>query len=374
MVTPGDDIVRLQVIAEEVNKLYQEYKEKLQPAFTASLGYQKALQKSEDFCASQVRHLLHHLVPLRVQLTSMKPVTQSRKNNTQDPVVAKAATELDSHAAELEDAIRLIRRNLPAPPGKYLYFVLGSVSVAMRSNKLKLNYKIEYENFKLVVTCALLALSVICLLRGPGTRWDPVLMFGLVWFYCTLTIRESILKANGSNIKGWWRLYHFLATGLSGVTVLWADKQGFQLHLRSCFLTYTCVMLVAHQMQYRYQAGTLYRLQALGATPTGNSDVDPMEVSVEGVHSLLVKPMLRDFFLLMPFLYAVYLLQLLMLYLVVELISSKPESATWHAASAAVFFGVMFVGNVYNTTKAIYSKYQSFRPDPLHLIRKFTSC
>lgn len=30
MVTPGDDIVRLQVIAEEVNKLYQEYKEKLQ--------------------------------------------------------------------------------------------------------------------------------------------------------------------------------------------------------------------------------------------------------------------------------------------------------------------------------------------------------
>lgn len=47
-------------------------------------------------------------------------------------------------------------------------------------------------------------------------------------------------------------------------------------------------------------------VQALGATPTGNSDVDPMEVSVEGVHSLLVKPMLRDFFLLMPFLYAVY--------------------------------------------------------------------
>lgn len=82
-----------------------------------------------------------------VYIHSMKPVTQSRKNNTQDPVVAKAATELDSHAAELEDAIRLIRRNLPAPPGKYLYFVLGSVSVAMRSNKLKLNYKIEYEKY-----------------------------------------------------------------------------------------------------------------------------------------------------------------------------------------------------------------------------------
>ena len=32
---------------------------------------------------------------------------------------------------------------------------------------------------------------------------DLLFMFLLVWYYCTLTIRESILKVNGSRIKGW---------------------------------------------------------------------------------------------------------------------------------------------------------------------------
>ncbi len=34
---------------------------------------------------------------------------------------------------------------------------------------------------------------------------DSVYMFLIVWYYCTLTIRESILKVNGSRIKvgGW---------------------------------------------------------------------------------------------------------------------------------------------------------------------------
>jgi len=247
--------------------------------------------------------------------------------------------------------------------------VLGSVCVSMPS-KLRLNYKIEYENFKLVVTWALLLLSLVCLYRGAGTRWDPVLMFGLVWFYCTLTIRESILKANGSNISGWWRIYHFLAVGLSGVIVLWADKPGFQNYLRTGFLVYTFVVLVAHQLQYRYQAGTLYRLQALGGNL--NNRESPMEVSMEGVRSTVAEPMMRDFFILMPFLYAVYLLQFLMVYLIVELITSDPEAVTWHAGTAAVFFfGVMFAGNVLNTSWAIYSKCTSKFPDPLYLLRKF---
>ncbi|OQR74229.1 transmembrane protein-like [Tropilaelaps mercedesae] len=368
MAAPLDATARLDKLACDLRTLHQEYVDKLQPAYVASIGQQKAIQRSEEFCEKQVRHLLHNLVPLRLQLARLKPSEATQMHEQErDPCIINAVNKLDSSAAELEGAIKLIKRNLPAPSGKYLYLVLGSVRVSMPNNRLKLNYKIEYENFKLVVTWALLALSVICLCRGPGTRWDPVLMFGLVWFHCTLTIRESILKANGSNIKGWWRMYHFLATGLSGVTVLWADKEGFQVQLRSCFLAYTCVMLIAHQMQYRYQAGMLYRLQALG----GNAKVNPMEVTVEGVRSLLAGPMYRDFFLLMPFLYAVYLLQLAMLYLIVELINSKPELATWHAVSAAVLFGVMFVGNVLTTTAAIYSKSRTFLPDPLHLFRKF---
>lgn len=48
-------------------------------------------------------------------------------------------------------------------------------------------------------------------------------MFLLVWYYCTLTIRESILKVNGSRIKGWWRFHHFLSTVVSGMLLVWPN-------------------------------------------------------------------------------------------------------------------------------------------------------
>ena len=57
---------------------------------------------------------------------------------------AKAMNDLQNSLEELSTAVQLIKRNLPAPAGKYLYLVLGSVRVSMPS-KLKLNYKIEYE-------------------------------------------------------------------------------------------------------------------------------------------------------------------------------------------------------------------------------------
>lgn len=54
-------------------------------------------------------------------------------------------------------------------------------------------------------------------------------MFLLVWYYCTLTIRESILKVNGSRIKGWWRLHHFISTVSAGVLLVWPQGEPWQL-------------------------------------------------------------------------------------------------------------------------------------------------
>lgn len=49
-------------------------------------------------------------------------------------------------------------------------------------------------------------------------------VFLMVWYYCTLTIRESILRVNGSRIKGWWRAHHFISTALSAVLLTWPDS------------------------------------------------------------------------------------------------------------------------------------------------------
>ena len=36
-------------------------------------------------------------------------------------------------------------------------------------------------------------------------------LFLLLWFYCTLTVRESILIVNGSRIRGWWVMHHYIS-------------------------------------------------------------------------------------------------------------------------------------------------------------------
>jgi hypothetical protein len=63
-------------------------------------------------------------------------------------------------------------------------------------------------------------LIVLCLYTSA---LELSFMFLLVWYYCTLTIRESILKVNGSRIKGWWRLHHFISTVVSGVLLIWPN-------------------------------------------------------------------------------------------------------------------------------------------------------
>ncbi|KAL4844286.1 hypothetical protein H8958_009747, partial [Nasalis larvatus] len=59
-------------------------------------------------------------------------------------------------------------------------------------------YKDEYEKFKLYLTIILLLGAVACRFVLHYRVTDEVFNFLLVWYYCTLTIRESILISNGS--------------------------------------------------------------------------------------------------------------------------------------------------------------------------------
>ena len=84
----------------------------------------------------------------------------------------------------------------------YLKVILGGVDVSILNKSDKWTYKQEYEKFKFIVTCISLVSSLlIWSLTSPYRAFDTLFHFLLVWYYCTLTIRESILVANGSNIN-----------------------------------------------------------------------------------------------------------------------------------------------------------------------------
>ena len=84
---------------------------------------------------------------------------------------------------------------------RYLRVILGGVDVAILNRTEKWNYKQDYEKFKFIVTCISLVSSLLIWSLTSNLRaFDALFHFLLVWYYCTLTIRESILVANGSNI------------------------------------------------------------------------------------------------------------------------------------------------------------------------------
>lgn len=81
----------------------------------------------------------------------------------------------------------------------------------------------------LLLFIKLTQLNSISLALSLRRALELAFMFLLVWYYCTLTIRESILKVNGSRIKGWWRTHHFISTVCAGALLIWPQGEPWQL-------------------------------------------------------------------------------------------------------------------------------------------------
>lgn len=84
-------------------------------------------------------------------------------------------------------------------------------------------------------------------------------MFLLVWYYCTLTIRESILKVNGSRIKGWWRLHHFLSTVAAGILLIWPDTEAWSQY-RNQFMIFNIYISMSSNLLYDNNEIILYTI------------------------------------------------------------------------------------------------------------------
>lgn len=166
-------------------------------------------------------------------------------------------------------------------------------------------------------------------------------IFLLVWYYSTLTIRESILKVNGSRIKGWWRTHHFIS-GFASVLLIWPQCEPWQL-FRHQFMYFNAYISMVQFLQFRYQRGVLYRLKALG-------ERHDMDITIEGFHSW----MWRGLSFLLPFLFIGYIFQAYNSYALYKL-SYHPD-APWQVIVLSVLFFILFVGNSVTTLLVIPEK------------------
>lgn len=146
---------------------------------------------------------------------------------------------------------------------RLLRLALGDVNVTLPTIGDRIKYKSEYETFKLRMTVIVIVLALLNLFAIATRILDALFNIILVWYYSTITLREHILVANGSRIRTWWMLHHYLSIMISVLIVLWPDNAAYAL-FRQQFHAFSLYLAIVQLLQFRYQMQRLYAMRALG--------------------------------------------------------------------------------------------------------------
>lgn len=318
-----------------VNEQYQH----IQDTYKVYLQKLDEISKLQSSCSSSISNQ-------RRRLTEMSQLVKKRCSTDQTAEEAKSIEDMNGKIKTRPNQLLEMESFLPKKNGIYLNLVLGNVNVTLLSKQAKFAYKDEYEKFKLCLTVILLVFSFICYFFIKYRFADAILNFLLVWYYCTLTIRESILITNGSRIKGWWVFHHYISAFLSGVMLTWPDGILCQV-FRNQFLAYSLYQSFVQCLQCYYQSGCLYRLRALGERHN-------MDLTMEGFQSW----MWRGLTFLLPFLFFGHFWQLfnsLSLFRMAQL----PDCKEWQVLVCGLCFLLLFTGNFLTTVAVVHHKIKS---------------
>jgi len=316
-------------LSNEYDDLHNKQKE-----YTEVLEKCMSLQKKN---LSGIKHQEYRLTAIKKLMKDVHPTSREEQGELDD-----LRKDIHRRNAQLDQ----MKNTLPKPSGKYLKVILGNVNVSILDKTEKFQYKDQYEQFKLIVNLIGGTLALFNWYLNIRAL-DLVSFFLVVWYYCTLTIRESILRVNGSRIKGWWRLHHFISTVVGGLLLIWPMGPTW-FEFRDCYMCFTIYVSFIQYLQFQYQRGTLYRLKSLGQR-------DDMDITIDGFHSWMWKGL----GFLLPFLYIGYLLDLYNAYVLFHL--SYHPTATWPVPALAVVFLVLGLGNIITTSGTILSKFREKR-------------
>lgn len=295
------------------------------------------LNSAQKKCLSQIAHQ-------RYRIKCIGDVLNRAARGQHGEEERHQMVELKEKIIDRKLQLREMEDNLPHKNGIYLKIILGSVNISLLTKEAKFIYKKDYEKFKLTVSYIILALAFLTAFVFIKTRWcDLALNFLMVWYYCTLTIRESILIVNGSRIKGWWLTHHFISTVLSGISLIWPDGYTYA-EFRMQHITFIMYTSFVYVLQYYYQSGCLYRLRSLGQS-------HEMDITVEGFMSWMWKGLS----FILPFLFFGYFFQLYNAYVLWQL-SSHPLCTEWQVGVIGLIHFFLFVGNIATTTMVVMNK------------------
>eukprot|EP01135_Chromosphaera_perkinsii_P006060 Nk52_evm1s388 gene=Nk52_evmTU1s388 len=249
--------------------------------------------------------------------------------------------EYGAQIKEYQGRLRGFMKYFPQPHSAILRAIIGDVNLTLWNVGDRFKYKTEYEVYKMKFTILTL---LLCLFNYyHPRRWvNAVFQFSMTYFYFIITTREHILLANGSAIRTWWFIEHYLLLLINSIVLVWPKEDAFldfrPLYLLYCFYTGSVALL-----QYRYQMKRMYTLRALGKS-------DTMDITSDTVH------IRANMTWLLPFLFAGQLFQLFCAYTLWTLCNSHSR---WQVPSLCASFFILGVGNLWSTISTI--RHRNFR-------------
>jgi TMPIT-like protein len=170
----------------------------------------------------------------------------------------------------LRKRLSLISNLTPSSGGFFVELFLGGINVRFVRKSERIAFKTDYEKLKQRLAPLFAVVCVACLVFEENRWLHMLLQLALTTYYVTLATRENILRLNGSNIKPWWIIHHYL-TIMQGVLLLTWPNNASYARFRTGLHYFGFYNAILQIFQTRYQISRLYTLRSLGLV--GEMDV-----------------------------------------------------------------------------------------------------
>ncbi|CEO95353.1 Transmembrane protein 120 like protein [Plasmodiophora brassicae] len=203
--------------------------------------------------------------------------------------------------------------------------------------------KDAYNNYKSKSTIIFILFPLVQLLVSSHRFIGILHQLWLLHFYLSLSLRESLLLCNGSNIMPWWITHHYVSMAISVATLVWHDGPGYRWFIGNAtklMIWQGLIML----FQTQYQKSRHYVRMSLGKA--GELDVPSSETLVEKPTNLTI---------LVPLLYITYALQLFTGTTLI-LKSTVFPGSLWNFVIIGTLMCLLGVGNSIATLRVLRKK------------------
>jgi len=238
----------------------------------------------------------------------------------------------------------------------FLRHVLGHVSVRVWNESDKKQLKNEYNKFKKVGTMSFILFPLAQLIIGFSWvihQWHQAFT---MYYYFSLAIRENVLKLNGSRIKRWWIMHHYLSIATSFVSLLLLRSSYDDYEDYFAYQTYLSLWIAAVMwVQNQYHEARHYARLAMGKASIFDGTTSLTLIEAPSQSSTW-------YFFLIPLLYITYFFEVILAgYTFMEFLTNYSQQKHFRIFELdclllAVLWLLVAFGNITTTSQSIHSK------------------